>query len=274
MTLQSANLISMSVFTALKRVRTKRIEFPDLTFWDSANLCMQTCSDGTPHDYARAEELDIFLPHEIVNLDDPKEIRRALDSIISGHSYSWVFFFPSGREAVRNALTRNEYQVFRNAELFKEIPSIEIITWWDTIANKFRTSSIDNSYREAEFRTLELEREFLREAQCPHEPSWVALDDNSLGFDIRSYRYYGSEWIPFPIEVKSTVGNRIRFYLTRNEADLAFRMKNNYALHFWTPTATKPIVFSAEEISSNIPVENGKGSWQTLLIDYGLYFNF
>ena len=259
----------MSVFTALKRARTKRIEFPDFSFWDSANLCMQTSSDGTPHDYDRADELDKLLPLDIVNLDDPKVIRRALDLIISKQSFSWVFLFPSGREAVRNALTRNEYQVFRNAELFQETPSIEIISWWDNISNNFRSKSIDNSFREAEFRTLELEREFLREAQCPHEPRWVALDDNSLGFDIRSYRYFENEWVPFPIEVKSTVGSKVRFYLTRNEADLAFRMKKLYALHFWTPTATKPLVFNAEEIALNIPIENGRGSWQTLLIDYG-----
>lgn len=269
MTSQSTDLLSMSVFTALKRARTKRNEFPNFTFLDSAELCMQTSSDGTPHDYDRAEELDKFLPSDIVNLDDPEVIRRALDLIISKYSYSWGYLFPSGREAVRNALTRNEFQVFRNADLFQEVPSIDIISWWDRIANSFRVNAIDNSYRDAELKTFELERAYLREAQCPHEPSWVALNDNSLGFDIRSYRFHHDQWVPFPIEVKSTTGNKIRFYLTRNEADLAIRMKKLYALHFWMPTATSPLVFTSDEIGLNLPRENGKGNWQTLIIDYG-----
>lgn len=259
----------MSVFTALKRARIKRAEFPEFSFIESAYLCMQTSSDGTPHDYARAEEMDKFLPFELVNFDDPAVLRRSLDLIILEMNYDWAYLFPSGREAVRNALTRDEYQVFRNAELFLDIPSIEVISWWDKIANGYRLSTIDNSYREAELKTFELERSFLREAKCPHEPSWVALNDNSLGFDIRSYRYHENEWVPFPIEVKSTTGNKIRFYLTRNEANLALRMKKMYALYFWMPSASKPLVFGSDEIALNLPIENGKGSWQSLVIDYG-----
>jgi hypothetical protein len=259
----------MSVFTALKRARSKKLEFLNSTFSESARLCMQTSSDGTPHDYDQAEELDKILPPEIVNLDDPALIRRALSFLVLHLELNWIYLFPSGRDAVRNALSRNEFQVFRNAELFQDTPSIEVVTWWDKIANNFRSPAIDNSFREAELKSLEWEKNYLREAKCPYEPTWVALNDNSLGFDIRSYRYSGNEWVPFPIEVKSTVGRRLRFYLTRNEADLAFRMKKNYALHFWFSAAVEPLVFNFNEISMNFPSENGNGKWESLVVDYG-----
>jgi len=257
----------MSIFTALKRARLKIEEYPGISFQEAANLCMHTSSDGTPHDYKTAQELHDFLPPVIVDLDSPLEIRRALSYLIENMDYDWVYFFPSGREAVKNALNRNEYQVFRNAELYEDSPSLEVVSWWDLIANKFRSRALDNSYREAELRSLSIERELLISLNCPYEPVWVALNDNSLGFDIRSYRHFENEWIPFAIEVKSTVTNRFRFYLTRNEANLAERMKSNYALHYWTQDSSTPLILSSSQVLTNLPKDQGFGRWDSTIIE-------
>lgn len=242
-------------------------EFPGTSFHDASLLCMETTSDGSPHDYRAAAELHLKLPEFIVNLDNPKEIRNSLSILISNSQFDWVYYFPSGREAVKSALTRNEFQVFRNAELFVETPSLEIVSWWDEIANKLRAQVRDNSYREAELRSLLLERKLLESLGCPYEPSWVALNDNSLGFDIRSYRFAENEWIPFAIEVKSSSTNKLRFFLTRNEFNLAMRMKTNYALHYWAHDSEVPITLSHDQIFENTPKDSGIGKWDSMLIE-------
>lgn len=264
---KTSNWISMSIFTALKRARLKIVEYPGLSFQEAANLCIKTSSDGTPHDYKTASDLHRALPAEIIDLDNPGEIRKALTFLILNFENDWVYFFPSGREAVRNALTRNEYQVFRNAELYLESPALEVVNWWDFIANKYRSQALDNSYREAELKSLNLERALLSSMNCPYEPVWVALNDNSLGFDIRSYRQQDDDWVPFAIEVKSTSGSRFRFYLTRNEVNLATRMASNYALHFWASGSVAPLTFQASQITRHLPRDNGSGKWDSVVIE-------
>ncbi len=265
--LRNTSWISMSIFTALKRARLKIEEYPGITFKDAANLCMRTSSDGSPHDYRTAGDLHDFLPIEIVDLDSPLEIRRALSYLIENIDYDWAYFFPSGREAVRNALNRNEYQVFRNADLYQDSPSLDVVSWWDLIANKFRSHALDNSYREAELKSLEIERNLLHSMDCPYEPVWVALNDNSLGYDIRSYRFSETEWIPFAIEVKSTSTKWFRFYLSRNEANLAMRMKTNYALHYWTHESSEPLILSSSQVLTNLPLDQGLGKWDSVIVE-------
>lgn len=260
----------MSIFTALKRARMKMEEFPGTTFQDASRLCLQTTSDGSPHDYQAASKLHTKLPEFLVDLDNSEVIRKVLNILILEFKFDWVYFFPSGREAVKSALNRDEYQVFRNADLFLDSPSLDIVTWWDQIANKFRTQIMDNVYREAELKSLNLERELLKSLNCPYEPVWVALNDNSLGFDIRSYRMGQEGWVPFAIEVKSSSTGRLRFFLTRNEFNLASRMKSNYELHYWANNSLIPVRFDSNQLIRNAPKDSGKGKWDSMIIEANL----
>jgi hypothetical protein len=243
-------------------------DFPGSTFEAASNLCMRTNSEGTPHDYKSASQLHQWLPPEIIDLDDPPEIRNMLKILIMKFDFYWANMFPLGREAVKALLTRNEYQVFRNAELFSALPSNEVVYWWDDLSAIYRKEQINNDFREAELKSLQLEREYLLRQDCPYEPVWVALDDNSLGYDIRSYRYVINEWLPYAIEVKSTSTSKIRFYLTRNEGNLAGRMGQLYSLHYWLPNLSEPIKFSSSEILENIPINQGHGKWESALIEF------
>lgn len=257
----------MSVFTALKRARSKIEEFPKSTFNDAARICMQTSSDGTPHDYKTALTLHEILPSSIINLDAPTEIRRVLSILIREYKFDWSYLFPLGREAIKNSLSRNEYQVFRNGELFQDVPSFEVVLWWDEIANEFRTSNLDNTYREFERKSLELERQYLTREKCPFEPTWVALNDNSLGFDIRSFRSVDGEWQPLAVEVKSSVSSHLKFYISKNEVNLAIRMGRNYSLHYWSSEALLPRILNSNQIQENLPIEQGNGKWESILIE-------
>jgi hypothetical protein len=66
-------------------------------------------------------------------------------------------------------------------------------------------------------------------ASDPSRVQWVALDDDSLGYDIRN------------IEVKGSQGHEVRFFLSANEWDVGHGLSDAYELHFWGGiTLTRP----------------------------------
>jgi hypothetical protein len=58
---------------------------------------------------------------------------------------------------------------------------------------------------------------------------WVAQDDDSLGYDIEDLNSSPSR----RIEVKSSSGDDIRFFLSANEWDEAQTDPENYEIQFW-----------------------------------------
>ena len=69
----------------------------------------------------------------------------------------------------------------------------------------------------------------LRRAANPSNAiTWVALDDDSLGYDIED----GTSGLT-RIEVKSSQRGEVRFFLTENEYKVAHSNPDTYVLHFW-----------------------------------------
>jgi len=63
----------------------------------------------------------------------------------------------------------------------------------------------------------------------PSRVHWVALDDDSLGYDIRN-----TEGSPERcIEVKGSQGNDLRFFLSSNEWRIGHELGDAYEIHFW-----------------------------------------
>ena len=69
----------------------------------------------------------------------------------------------------------------------------------------------------------------LRRAAKPANTiTWVALDDDSLGYDIEDWTSGLTR-----IEVKSSQKGDVRFFLTENEHRVAHSNPDTYVLHFW-----------------------------------------
>jgi len=58
---------------------------------------------------------------------------------------------------------------------------------------------------------------------------WVALDDDSLGYDIRNAASLPERCI----EVKGSQGSDVRFFLSANERKVAEELGDAYEIHFW-----------------------------------------
>jgi uncharacterized protein DUF3883 len=63
----------------------------------------------------------------------------------------------------------------------------------------------------------------------PSRVHWVALDDDSLGYDIRNAGTSPERCI----EVKGSQGCKVRFLLSSNEREVAHRLGDAYEVHFW-----------------------------------------
>ena len=70
---------------------------------------------------------------------------------------------------------------------------------------------------------------FLRQSARPANAiTWVALDDDGLGYDIED-RTSGLT----RIEVKSSQQGEVRFFLSENEHEVAHTDPSTYVVHFW-----------------------------------------
>ncbi|MEU3344126.1 DUF3883 domain-containing protein [Streptomyces sp. NPDC006700] len=64
---------------------------------------------------------------------------------------------------------------------------------------------------------------------------WVARDDETLGYDIEDLNYTPKR----RIEVKSSGDEKVRFFLSRNEWNVANELGEDYDIHFWGGVSLK-----------------------------------
>lgn len=66
-------------------------------------------------------------------------------------------------------------------------------------------------------------------SEDPSRVQWVALDDDSLGYDIRNAGKSPERCI----EVKGSQGSEARFFLSSNEWEVGHSLGDAYEVHFW-----------------------------------------
>jgi len=211
--------------------------------------------------------------HEHIGIEEFPEdhrefLRAVIRVIIQDMQPWWLRLTPYGREKVRASLEIDQVQCFREAGLFDPVPNEKIIAWWDEIASTIR--GVANSERlargrKAEKLSLEYERDRLKRIGVTHQPRWVSLEDNTLGYDIKSFDLVDGYVVNRLIEVKSSQTDAI--YLTRNEWDNAVSAQSQHLFHIWRMPAEYLVELSVSEILVHIPIDQGNGSWQEVRIE-------
>jgi hypothetical protein len=115
--------------------------------------------------------------------------------------------------------------------------------------------------RKGERLSFEREKALLIAEGIDKEPLWVALDDNSLGYDILSYRWHGDHIVNRLIEVKATSSKPPRLILTRNEWRSAERFGDAFEYHIWALPGEALMVKSVTSVRPHIPCNIGDGEW-------------
>ena len=261
----------MSAFVALIGLRRYLHDYPDTPVEEAAVALQRSDADFAAADFFGALRIHERLAGNVDFSDPVAGLRAGLRILIEAHRPWWCRFFPYGRQRLAVALTQDELQTFRSAGLFDDKPPSEVVEWWDSFATLMRTTDDERKSaqgRHGERLSLNYERERLASLGIAEEPKWVALDDNSAGYDIQSYDLTAYGLRNSLIEVKSSERSPPRMILTRGEWDSALKYGTAYSFHLWQLPSERLINFTVAEIADHIPKDVGKGIWSELEIQF------
>jgi len=90
------------------------------------------------------------------------------------------------------------------------------------------------------------------------------LEDNTLGYDIRSFDWSGDKIVTRLIEVKSSKSDTI--FITRNEWQNAAGAAPHYCFHVWKIPEARVLEYSVAAIMPHIPLDRGAGEWREVCV--------
>lgn len=231
---------------------------------------------------ATADSLDfeaaIFL-HEQVSREAPHEsvgfYRECISTVILLDVPDWAKLVTLGRGTFIKRLREDEFRdvrsLFRQAKLLDDPPELDDVQWWDALQTRVRLQKdleFNKRARDAELLSLEREKAELAKAGIDKAPVWMAIDDNTAGYDILSF--WPGDYGPRNklIEVKSTVANPPSFTLTRNEWEQAKKFGDAFVFQIWVFAGDKPRFYekTVTEVEPHMPKDFGKGRWKNAII--------
>jgi len=267
--------LRMSVLTAVMELRTASILYPGEALERIAKLLAER---GL---FSLDFELAINLDREYRWFDLPategriNELRKLIKHVLDTSSPVWLAAIPRGLRLVRETVTEDILQVLESAQLMGDSIDRRAIEWWDQFSVQTR-GELDQQRlaqgRQAEEMSLEFEQQRLATQGVEHvSPRWMAIEDNSLGYDLLSYRRSITGAITeVLIEVKSTTRDMPSFYVTRNEWKRASNALDRYIFHIWTAGSSEPLELPATDVKTHIPQDCGAGAWQDVLIQLNI----
>lgn len=262
-----ARIFSMSCFEALRRLRQCQGGNQGKTLEDALRLLAVVDADAGTLDFESGCSLHQHLA-AIAPYEQPVRFYRAcIEAAIVVHRPVWLKVVTLGRQKLLTKLSRDEVQCFREALLLSQPAENDVIHWWDLLASKARQLGDLEKLaraREAEMLSLRHEKQRLMALGIHRAPEQTYLEDNTAGYDIKSYDHGPYEPTARLIEVKSTIASPLRFRLTRNEWESAIRYGAAYHFHIWDLTTKPPRLHerTIEQVARHVPTDNERGRWQ------------
>ncbi len=269
-----SRLFSMPAFEGLRILRSYCASRPDTPLDELSELILKVEADSHSFDLEAAIFLDSIVkrqaPHEGVGF-----YRICLADVLLIELPEWARLVTLGRGRFIKRLKAAEYRdirsLFRQARLLDEPPSAGDIEWWDDLQAQVRGRQNQDAMRrarEAEKLTLSHEISRLQSLGIDTAPRWMAIEDNTVGYDILSYAPTEFGLVNLLIEVKSTIASPLRFHVTRNEWEQASSFGEAFLFHIWDLRPNPPILYerTVAQVSPHIPDDNEDGRWTNALI--------
>ncbi len=259
-------ILAMSAFEAAYLIRTFREKNPELSTPDLIATIRAIRADFYSHDYDAGADIEGRIPAHYVT---PLEtfFTAAIEAIVADQSPMWARLAPAGRNHVLQAIGINGVQCLRSAGLLGS--DARATNWWDALASANRgerDARLLAQGREGERLSLAYESDRLKREGITRAPVWVAIDDNTVGYDILSYSSHDDGEINRLIEVKTTRADPPRMILSRNEWKTAAQYGAAFEFHLWELKGEILTIYSVEEIRPHIPTDNGDGNWESVQI--------
>ncbi|MEQ8379869.1 DUF3883 domain-containing protein [Parvibaculum sp.] len=234
---------------------------------DAIAVLRNSNTDEAALDYGAGEKIYQLFGGDPCGTNQRSDLQSTLRKLIQLCQPWWLRLSPYGRDKVKSALNQDEIQCLREAGLFDAVPGADIVAWWDEIAATVRGAVEAERMiraREAERLSFEYEMARLESLGINFQPEWVSLNDNSLGYDIRSYERSGGRIVARLIEVKSTTSAEV--FITRNEWQNASGAEPHYFFHVWKLPEKQVTEYSVASVRSHIPIDQGVGAWENARI--------
>lgn len=270
-------LFSISAFEGLRLMRAAIATVPEVTLEVCPEALIAHSPQAKMYDLEAAREL-----HFLVATDAPHETvmfyRECILAVLILKMPAFAKLMTLGRgrfiKRIKGADYRDIRSVFREAKLLDDPPSDSDVSWWDLVQGRVRLNFDQERLvraRYAESLSMAHERTELAKLGIQRDPIWMAIDDNTAGYDVLSYRLTGVGESNLLIEVKSTIASPLRFYVSRNEWDNADQIGEAYLFHVWDMDKNPPILHirTVDQIRPHIPSDNEKGKWTNAQIPIG-----
>lgn len=270
-------LFTISAFEGLRLLREVQATLVEVPISD----CVEPLSKRGGLANALDIEASLALD-KLVRADVPHDsvifYRECVLAVMVREMPAWAKLMTLGRgrwiQSIRGGEYRDIRSVFRETRLLDEPPTSEDVRWWDILKAHVRMNRSDEvslRSREAERLSLESEAEALKALGIDREPKWVAIEDETVGYDVLSYRLLNGSLANRLIEVKSTIASPPRFIVSRNEWNVADQAGEAYVFHVWDMNKSPPILHlrTVEQVRPHIPHDNEKGKWKDAEIPLG-----
>jgi hypothetical protein len=267
-------IFSLSAFEGVRLIRIYAAKQPELPFEELLSIIEHIEPDAPNLDL----QASLYL-HGLIEMECPLHgndfYQACITAIVTRHQPNWCKVMKQGRMRFLDSLKQDDRDIFIAAGLTKEPPTLEVVTWWDTVSGYVRMltdiEKIEQA-REAEVLSLEYERQRLEALGIDKEPEWKGLDDNFAGYDVLSYDIGEFAPVNRMIEVKSTVTSPLRFIVSRNEWEQAAKFGAAYLFHIWDMQKTPPVLYerTSAQVAAHIPTDNEKGKWKVAEIPLGI----
>jgi hypothetical protein len=270
-------LFSISAFEGLRLMRAAIAAVPEVTLETCPSALIAHSPQARMYDLEAAKEL-----HPLVAVEAPYDTvmfyRECILAVLLLKMPAFAKLMTLGRGRFIKRIKGSDYRdirsVFREAKLLDDPPSSDDISWWDLVQGRVRLNFDQERLaraRHAESLSIAHEQAELAKLGIKRAPIWMAIDDNTAGYDVLSYRLTAVGTTNLLIEVKSTIASPVRFYVSRNEWDNADQIGEAYVFHVWEMDKSPPVLHirTVEQIRPHIPTDNENGKWTNAQIPIG-----
>lgn len=202
--------------------------------------------------------------------DGRGRLRMLILDHIDEENPPWVQLAAAGRREVLLQAPKGLCQVFVDAGLAYGDDQDTVI-FWDALAARargIRNAVLTETGRMGERLTLVHERH-----RTGREPTWIALDSNTDGYDVLS-RVSSEDQSRLTIEVKASSQTALTgsFHLSRNEWNLAVESLH-HAFHLWDVSCVPPriAVLDVGQVAKHVPADEGGGVWESARIPFSSF---
>jgi hypothetical protein len=228
------------------------------------------------YDFDSAYKLISEYGEEYFTISEDNEIkilRSNLYKIITALNPEWIKKVDLGRNFVFDSINKlnNEvesqeiFHTFRVCNL-KDDNDIDTVLWWKYLSEFYRNNNLNiEKGIDGEFLSLRYEIKKLQDLNIDRQPLLKSIDDETLGYDILSFRM--SSDTTYNIYIEAKFSNNNQFFLTKNEWNTANKYMEKYFIYFWDGESDAPKIINFEELKEYILDDKENSTWDKLVIN-------